>query len=116
MDDLLTRCLELPGSEQSQPFGEDSVVVKVGGKIFAILDVSGQRGISLKAEPTRAAHLVAQHDAITPGYHLNKRHWITVSLTESLPEGLVDDLVEESYELVVEGLPKRLRPVPPAPL
>lgn len=109
---VLDRCLTLPGSEPSHPFGEQTLVLKVGGRMFALLD--DERGVTLKADPGRAAHLVARHPQVTPGYHLDKRHWITVSLADPLPDGLLDDLVEESYELVVGLLPRRLRPVPPA--
>ena len=113
-DALVDRCLELPGSQPTYPFGEETLVLKVGGKMFALVDLTGRHGISLKADPHRAAHLVARHPQVTPGYHLDKRHWITVALPDPLPDGLLDDLIEESYELVVAGLPKRLRPVDPA--
>jgi predicted DNA-binding protein (MmcQ/YjbR family) len=63
--------------------------------------------VSLKCEPSLAEALRAEHSAVRPGYHLNKRHWIT--LDDSLPDGLVFGLLEDSYELVVSGLPKRER-------
>ena len=114
-EQLVERCLALAGSQPTYPFGEDALVLKVGGKMFALVDLTGRRGVTLKADPHLAAHLVAQHPQITPGYHMDKRHWITVALDEPLPDGLLDDLVEDSYDLVVAGLPRRLRPVPPAP-
>jgi predicted DNA-binding protein (MmcQ/YjbR family) len=71
--------------------------------------------VSLKCEPSLAEALRADHSAVRPGYHLNKRHWITVTLDDSLPDELVFGLLEDSYELVVDGLPKRERDlVPPA--
>ena len=65
--------------------------------------------VSLKCEPSLADALRAEHSAIRPGYHLNKRHWITVTLDDLLPDELLLGLLEDSYELVVEGLPKRRR-------
>jgi predicted DNA-binding protein (MmcQ/YjbR family) len=65
--------------------------------------------VSLKCEPPLAEALRAEHSAVRPGYHLNKRHWITVTLDDSLPDALVLGLLEDSYELVVDGLPKRER-------
>ena len=80
------------------------------GKIFAIAALDREPpAISLKCEPEIAAQLRAGHEAITPGYHLNKRHWNTVHVDGSLPEQLVRDMVEDSYDLVVESLPKRIR-------
>lgn len=114
-EDVVARCLALAGAHPEQPFGDDTLVIEVGGKMFALVDLTDRRGVTLKADPGRAAHLVARHPQVTPGYHMDKRHWITVTLDEPLPGGLLDDLVEESYELVVSALPRRLRPVPPAP-
>lgn len=112
---LVEHCLTLPGSQPTYPFGEDTLVLKVGGRMFALFDLTGRRGVTLKADPDRGADLVGRHAQVTPGYHLDKRHWVTVALDPPLPDGLLEDLLEESYELVVAGLPRRLRPVPPAP-
>jgi predicted DNA-binding protein (MmcQ/YjbR family) len=65
--------------------------------------------VSLKCEPELSEGLRATHAAITPGYHLNKRHWITVTLDDSLPDSMVGDLIEDSYDLVLDGLPARER-------
>ena len=90
--------------------GRETTVFKVRGKIFAIADLDGEPpSISLKCEPALAEQLRADHAAITPGYHLNKRHWNTVRSTAACPSELVRDLVEDSYDLVVESLPKRIR-------
>ena len=112
-DAVVAQCLEMPGAERTHPFGDDTLVLKVGGRMFALVDSTDRHGVTLKADPGRAASLVATYTQVTPGYHLDKRHWISVSLADPLPEGLLADLVEESYELVVGGLPRRLRPVPP---
>lgn len=116
---VLDRCRALPAAEPSYPFGEDTEVFKVSGKMFALVDLTGKHGrVTVKADPGHAAAMIARHPQISPGYHMNKRHWITIDLgdaTASLPAGLVEDLLQDSYELVVAGLPARLRPLPPAP-
>jgi predicted DNA-binding protein (MmcQ/YjbR family) len=109
-------CLGFAEAVEERPFGPQTTVFKVGGKIFAIvaLEAEPPLRISLKCEPDLVPALRAAHPAINPGYHLNKRHWNTVTLDGSLPESMVRDLVEDSYDLVVMGLPKaareRLRP------
>ena len=108
--DLRALCLGFAGAEETYPFGPRTTVFKVRGKIFAIAALDAEpQSISLKCEPGLALQLRANHAAITPGYHLNKRHWNTVRCDGSLPERLVRDLVEDSYDLVVESLPKRVR-------
>jgi predicted DNA-binding protein (MmcQ/YjbR family) len=85
-------------------------VFKVRGKIFAIAHLTAEPPhISLKCEPDLAVQLRAAHPAITPGYHLNKRHWNTVTLDGSLRDDLVRDMIEDSYDLVVSALPRRVR-------
>ena len=108
--DLRALCLGFAGAEETYPFGSQTTVFKVHGKIFAIAALEAEPpSISLKCEPALAEQLRADHAAITPGYHLNKRHWNTVRMDDSLPSQLVRDLVEDSYDLVVESLPKRVR-------
>ena len=108
--DLRELCLGFTGAEETYPFSPEVTVFKVRGKIFAIANLDGDpQSISLKCEPELAEQLRGDHAAITPGYHLNKRHWNTVRIDGSLPAQLVRDLVEDSYDLVVESLPKRVR-------
>jgi predicted DNA-binding protein (MmcQ/YjbR family) len=109
-DSLRRCCLARPAAVEEFPFGAETSVFKVGGKMFA-LTALGRRPltVSLKCEPSLAEALRAEHSAVRPGYHLNKRHWITVTLDGSLPDELVEALIEDSYELVVDGLPKRER-------
>ncbi|WP_181763853.1 MmcQ/YjbR family DNA-binding protein [Streptomyces albidus (ex Kaewkla and Franco 2022)] len=111
-DQLRTYCLSLNGAVEDRPFpGSPGLsAFKVGGKIFAFcsLDDSPLR-VSLKCEPELAVQLRQAHAAVSPGYHLNKRHWNTVVIDGTLPERMVRDLVEDSYDLVVAGLPRRER-------
>ena len=109
-EDLRDLCLSFPGSQETFPFGPENSVFKVAGKIFALSRLDGEPlRVSLKCEPALAAQLRQAHAAIAPGYHLNKRHWNTVTLDGSLPESMVHDLVEDSYDLVVSSLPKKRR-------
>jgi predicted DNA-binding protein (MmcQ/YjbR family) len=88
----------------------ETSVFKVGGKMFALTALGARPlSVSLKCEPSLAQALRAEHTAVRPGYHLNKRHWITITLDDSLPDELVLGLLEDSYELVVDGLTKRQR-------
>ena len=108
--DLRELCLGFTGAEETYPFSPDATVFKVRGKIFAIAHLGGEPpSISLKCEPGLALQLRADHPAITPGYHLNKRHWNTVVADGSVPDQLLRDLVEDSYDLIVSALPKRVR-------
>jgi predicted DNA-binding protein (MmcQ/YjbR family) len=103
-------CLEQPGAAEEFPFGPETSVFKVACKIFAIsaLDRAPLQ-VSVKCEPELAVALRRSYPAIRPGYHLNKRHWNTVTLDGSLHDKLVRDLIEDSYDLIVSGLPARVR-------
>ncbi|MGH2970367.1 MAG: MmcQ/YjbR family DNA-binding protein [Solirubrobacteraceae bacterium] len=109
-DALRRLCLSFPGAVEEFPFGPETSVFKVAGKLFALGPLgANELRISLKCEPDLAVRLRATYPAIIPGYHLNKRHWNTVSLDGSLPASFVRDLVEDSYDLVVSALPKRVQ-------
>jgi predicted DNA-binding protein (MmcQ/YjbR family) len=109
-DAVLGYCGSRAGAVEDYPFGDDVAVFKVGGRVFAICALTGRPGsVSLKCDPTLAEALRDRYPAVRPGYHLNKRHWITVTLDNSLPDELVFGLLEDSYELVVDGLPKHVR-------
>jgi predicted DNA-binding protein (MmcQ/YjbR family) len=98
-------CLTFRGSEETFPFGFETSVFKVAGKMFALSRLEGDPlSISLKCEPHLAEQLRAAHPCITGGYHLNKRHWNTVLLDGSLPEQMIADMVEDSYDLVMSRL------------
>jgi predicted DNA-binding protein (MmcQ/YjbR family) len=103
-------CLSLAGAQETFPFGPNTSVFKVEGKMFALTALAGDPlQVSMKCDPALAEQLRDAHPAVRPGYHLNKRHWNTVTLDGSLPDQLVRDLVEDSYDLVVSALPQRVR-------
>jgi predicted DNA-binding protein (MmcQ/YjbR family) len=104
-------CLALPGAVEDFPFGDEVSVFKVAGKMFALSYLGADPlQLSIKCEPELAAQLRATYPAIGPGYHLNKRHWNTVTLDGSLPDRMVTDMLGDSYDLVVASLPKGRRP------
>ena len=106
---------ELPGASLEHPFGPDWEVFKVRDKVFMLMtEVTGEPIVILKSDPEDGRALQEQHDDITPGYHMNKKHWITLHPSGDLPAQLVDELVMDSYLLVVENLPRAKRPVDPA--
>ena len=103
-------CLSFPGATEEFPFAEGVSVFKVGGKMFALSRLAARPlAISLKCEPELAEQLRATYPAIVGGYHLNKRHWNTVTLDGSVGDRMLHDLVEDSYDLVVDGLAARAR-------
>ena len=98
-------CLSFAGSAETFPFGALTSVFKVEGKMFALSRLAQEPlEVSLKCEPLLAEGLREAHAAVLPGYHLNKRHWNTVIIDGSLPEQMIKDMIEDSYDLVVSGL------------
>jgi predicted DNA-binding protein (MmcQ/YjbR family) len=109
-DELRGWCLQQAGAFEDFPFGPEHSVFKVAGKMFALSALDREPlEVSVKCEPELAVELRNSYPAIRPGYHLNKRHWNTVTLDDSLPDQFVRDLIEDSYDLVVSALPKRVR-------
>jgi predicted DNA-binding protein (MmcQ/YjbR family) len=109
-DELRQRCLDYPGTTEEFPFSPGLSVFKVSGKVFALAPLEDHPPrISLKCEPALAEHLRDTYSAIRPGYHLNKRHWNTVNVDGSLPDRLVLEMIEDSYDLVVAGLSKKVQ-------
>jgi predicted DNA-binding protein (MmcQ/YjbR family) len=100
-EELRGRCLEFAGAEEAFPFGPETSVFKVGGKMFALSRLGEEElRVSLKCEPQVAEALREEHAAVIPGYHLNKKHWNTVILDGSLSDGAVREMIEDSYDLV----------------
>jgi predicted DNA-binding protein (MmcQ/YjbR family) len=107
---IVAYLLAKPGAKAEYPFGPGTLVFKVGGKMFALLgEDSRPETINLKCHPDEALALRAAHKAIVPGYHMDKRHWNTLTLDGSLADDLVLELMEQSYALVVKGLPRSAR-------
>jgi len=99
------------GAGYSFPFGEDAMVFKVCHKVFAMIasDNEGTIRINLKCDPDRALELRDIFESVIPGYHMNKKHWNTLILNGELPQGEIERQIDDSYELVVEGLNQKQR-------
>ncbi|MBD2767909.1 MmcQ/YjbR family DNA-binding protein [Hymenobacter sp. BT664] len=102
-------CLLKPGVTEETPFGPDTLVLKVGGKIFALTDLETFGSINLKCDPERAIELREAHDYVRPGYHMNKKHWNTVLIGTGVPTAQLREMIDHSYELVRAALPKAAR-------
>jgi predicted DNA-binding protein (MmcQ/YjbR family) len=103
-------CEAKPGALETYPFGATVAVYKVGGKMFALVPHAGDPPtVNLKCDPEWSEVLRNAYDAVRPGYHQNKKHWNTVVLDGSVPDDEIAELVEHSYALVVESLPKSAR-------
>ena len=102
-------CLSFHGVTESFPFGEDTLVFKVGGKIFALAGINLFESFNVKCDPEKAIELRDQYPEVTPGYHMNKRHWNTVSVTGRVPEKELKNWISESYNLVFHSLSKKLK-------
>ena len=112
-DDVLAICLNLPAAEETYPFGEDVAVIKVGGKMFALVPLAEAPGsVNLKCDPASALELREAYAGIRPGYHQNKRHWNTVELDGSVEDDVVRGLIADSYALVVAGRSRRAELAP----
>ena len=110
MELLYNYCKSLPLSEETFPFGDETLVFKVFGKMFALLDLSGGNPVNLKCDPQYALELREQYSSIIPGYHMNKKHWNTILIyNNELGDEFIKKLTLHSYKLVVESLPKKQR-------
>ena len=101
-------CLSYPQVTEEFPFDNNTLVFKVQGKMFAA-DVDLFESLNLKCDPARAIELRESFPGIIPGYHMNKKHWNTVTMDGSVPDLLVLEMIRDSYRLVVQGLPKSAR-------
>ena len=110
VEEFRVYCLAKAGVTEEFPFDETTLVFKVAGKIFAITGLDDPEfKVNLKCDPDRSVLLREEYESIRPGWHMNKRHWNTVHVDGSFPDKLFIELVDHSYDLVVQGLPRKLR-------
>ena len=103
-------CIAKVGATESFPFGGDALVFKVGGKMFALLSTESQpTTINLKCDPELAVQLREEHAAVTPGYHMNKTHWNTITINGTVRMADLHEWIDHSYELVRKSLPKAVQ-------
>jgi len=108
IEEIRNYCIAKKGVTESFPFNETTLVFKVMNKMFCLLSLDSAR-ISLKNDPEKNEMLRAQYPAIIPGYHLNKTHWNTIELNETVPPGLLQKMIDESYEIIIKSLPKKVQ-------
>jgi predicted DNA-binding protein (MmcQ/YjbR family) len=113
LESFYNYCLPKKGVTEHFPFDEDTLVFKVGGKIFASSSLSRwekvDSAVNLKCDPERAQELRAQYDDIKPGWHASKIHWNTVAINKGVKDTLVKELIDHSYELVHKSLTKKIQ-------
>jgi predicted DNA-binding protein (MmcQ/YjbR family) len=102
-------CLSKPLVTESFPFGDDTLVFKVLGKMFVLMNLDGELSVNLKCDPEKAIQLREEYSAVLPGYHMNKRYWNTVMIDGSVSLTIIKEWIDHSYEEVVKSLPKNKR-------
>ena len=95
-------CISKKGSTETFPFGDDTLVFKVKEKIFALVNLGGDLSINLKCDPALAIDIRERYSSVTPGYHMNKKHWNTVLLDGSVPDKEVFSWIDHSYDLITD--------------
>ncbi len=110
LEPLRDHLLQKPGTEECFPFGPEVMVFKVGGKMFALMGWENVPvTINLKCDPDRAVELREQYSGIAPGYHMNKQLWNTVTMDSSISLNFACEMIDDSYDLIVASLPKKVR-------
>lgn len=107
LEDLRDYCLQKPGTTEGLPFGDDTLVFKVGGKMFLLAGISAGNSFNVKCDPELAIELRERYTEVRPGYHMNKKMWNTVLMDGSLTNKQLIGMIDHSYELVLCGLPKK---------
>ncbi len=100
-------CLTKKGVTEEFPFDANTLVFKVMGKLFALTDLENFESVNLKVDPEAGAELREKYSSVIPGYHMNKKHWITVMMNGSIPDKLFCQWIDNSYNLVTASLPKK---------
>ncbi len=109
IEELREYCIQKEEVTEGFPFDETTLVFKVAGKMFALTDLEGDLSVNLKCDPDVAIGLRESYSCVRPGYHMSKKHWNTVDIDGSVSDKLVKEWIDHSYDLVVSGLPKKLR-------
>jgi predicted DNA-binding protein (MmcQ/YjbR family) len=109
IEELRDYCLQKPGTTEGLPFGVDTLVFKVGGKMFLLTSITLGNQFNAKCDPELAVELRERYTEVQPGYHMNKKMWNTVHMDGSLTKKQLCDMIDHSYGLVLNGLPKKVR-------
>ncbi|MGZ3753384.1 MAG: MmcQ/YjbR family DNA-binding protein [Mucilaginibacter sp.] len=109
IEEIRDHCLAKPGVTEGLPFGEDTLVFKVGEKIFLLISITDSTHFNVKCDPELAVELRERHTEVQPGYHMNKKHWNTIYTEGSLTRRQLSEMIDHSYDLVLKSLPKSIR-------
>jgi predicted DNA-binding protein (MmcQ/YjbR family) len=108
IESLRAYCLQKPDALEEFPFGDSTMVFKVGGKMFLAVGLSNSPlRFNVKCDPEKIVELRERYDAVRPGYHMNKNHWNTVIVDGSISDSILREMIDESYMLIINSLPKR---------
>ena len=107
IEEVREYALSLKGTSEDMPFGPDTLVLRVMGKIFMLMNLEGEFRINLKCDPEKAIELRETYSFVIPGFHMNKKHWNTILAEESIPNQLLCELIDHSYEMVAKGLTQK---------
>ena len=109
IEELRDYCILKPGATEGFPFGEDTLVFKVGGKMFLLAGLTNGDSFNAKCDPELAVELRERYVEVQPGYHMNKKLWNTVQMNGSLTRKQLCDMIDHSYDLVYKSLPKKIQ-------
>jgi predicted DNA-binding protein (MmcQ/YjbR family) len=109
IEELRMYCMAKKGVTEELPFDDITLVYKVMGKIFALTNTIGEVSINLKCDPELAIELREQYSSVLPGYHMNKKHWNTIIVDDSIPAQVILEWIDRSYNLVVNSLPNKIK-------
>jgi predicted DNA-binding protein (MmcQ/YjbR family) len=109
IEEIRNYCIKKNGTTESFPFDNTTLVFKVGGKIYALLDLEKRNGMNLKSEPEYSILLREKYEFIVPGYHMNKKHWNSVYIDGSIPSTTIKEWITNSYALIFNSLPKSMQ-------
>ncbi len=109
IEEIRTYCLSKPFVTESLPFGDDTLVFKVSGKMFLLANLDGPLSINIKASPEEVLDRLEHYAEVKPGYHMNKVHWVTVDMSQITDDDRIRQWIDRSFELIVESLPKSQR-------
>ncbi|MFM7662877.1 MAG: MmcQ/YjbR family DNA-binding protein [Bacteroidota bacterium] len=108
-EDIYSNCILKPFVEESYPFDKSTLVFKIGGKMFLLVDSDNPISINVKSDPEKSIELRERYEGIQPGYHMNKKHWITINLIGGVPNEVIINCIDDSYALVLTSLPKKIK-------
>ncbi len=109
IEELRNYCVKKNHVEECFPFDDETLVFKVMNKIFCLVNLTPPHSANLKCDPLKAIEMREKYEEITPGYHMNKKHWNTIELGGSLRKSLLKELIDDSYNLVLASVPKKFK-------